>query len=86
VRGSSKILQHLKNEFGIKEGETTPDRLLTLETVGCIGCCGLAPVAVVNDEAIGDVDFERTSEIIRRVKKVESGSEEIREVEERRRP
>lgn len=86
VRGSSKILQQLKNEFGVNEGETTPDRLLTLETVGCIGCCGLAPVAVVNDEAIGDVDFEKTSEIIRRIKWVKNGRAEIREIEEHRRP
>lgn len=59
VRGSGKILEKFTEEFGIKEGETTPDMSLTLETVGCVGCCGLAPVVTVNDEVSGEVTVKK---------------------------
>lgn len=55
VRGAAKILDALKENFGISEGETTPDMFLTLETVGCVGCCGLAPVVTVNEEVVGEM-------------------------------
>ena len=41
VRGAGEILDSFKNEFGISESETTEDMSLTLETVGCVGCCGV---------------------------------------------
>src|SRR4030042_4254911 len=43
VRGASKVLDKIEESFGIKEGETTPDMSLTLETVGCVGFLRLAP-------------------------------------------
>jgi NADH-quinone oxidoreductase subunit E len=55
VRGSKKVLTALENEFGIRNGETTEDLAMTLETVGCVGCCGLAPVATINDEVTGEI-------------------------------
>ena len=55
VRGSKKVLTALENEFDIRNGETTEDLALTLETVGCVGCCGLAPVATINDEVTGEI-------------------------------
>jgi NADH:ubiquinone oxidoreductase subunit E len=55
VRGSKKVLTALENEFDIRSGETTEDLAMTLETVGCVGCCGLAPVATVNDEVTGEI-------------------------------
>ncbi|NTU42077.1 MAG: NAD(P)H-dependent oxidoreductase subunit E [Nitrospirales bacterium] len=64
VRGAAKVLEKLEDEFGIKEGETTPDLSLTLETVGCVGCCGLAPVVTVNEEVIGDVGLKKVAQII----------------------
>ncbi|KAF0146341.1 MAG: NADH-quinone oxidoreductase subunit E [Nitrospirae bacterium] len=68
VRGSGKVLEKIEESFGIKEGETTPDLSLTLETVGCVGCCGLAPVITVNEEVAGDLSPKRVNEIINRVK------------------
>ncbi|MFN3480297.1 MAG: NAD(P)H-dependent oxidoreductase subunit E, partial [Thermodesulfovibrionales bacterium] len=38
VRGAGKVLERLEDNLGIKEGETTPDLSVTLETVGCVGC------------------------------------------------
>jgi NADH:ubiquinone oxidoreductase subunit E len=55
VRGSKKVLDSLENEFKIRSGETTEDLALTLETVGCVGCCGLAPVTTINDEVTGEI-------------------------------
>jgi NADH:ubiquinone oxidoreductase subunit E len=69
VRGASKVLEKLEQEFGIKEGETTEDLSMTLETVGCVGCCGLAPVVTVNEEVVGDVGPRKVNEIINKIKK-----------------
>lgn len=69
VRGSKNILDALKNEFNIEEGETTPDLALTLETVGCVGCCGLAPVAVLNTEVIGEIGLDKVEALINEIKK-----------------
>uniref|UniRef100_A0A7C4AK67 NADH-quinone oxidoreductase subunit NuoE n=1 Tax=Thermodesulfovibrio aggregans TaxID=86166 RepID=A0A7C4AK67_9BACT len=55
VKGAKKILQALEQEFKIKTGETTDDLTMTLERVGCIGCCGLAPVATINDEVVSEI-------------------------------
>jgi NADH:ubiquinone oxidoreductase subunit E len=64
VRGSKKVLNLLETEFGIRMGETTADRAMTLETVGCVGCCGLAPVATVNDEVVGEIIGEKKLEVL----------------------
>lgn len=64
VRGAAKILNAVKEKFGISEGETTADMSITLETVGCVGCCGLAPVVTVNDEVAGEMAPGKLSGII----------------------
>jgi NADH-quinone oxidoreductase subunit E len=68
VRGSENVLSGLKEEFGIQEGETTPDFLITLETVGCVGCCGLAPVAAVNDGVVGELVSKKIGKLIKSLK------------------
>jgi len=50
VRGARFILEELERTLGIGEGETTEDGEYSLETVACIGCCGLSPCISVNDE------------------------------------
>lgn len=68
VRGASKVVQKLQESFGVKPGETTPDRSVTLETVGCVGCCGLAPVMVVNEEIKGELTPSMLDGIIEEIK------------------
>ena len=68
VRGADKVLNKIKDEFEIEEGETTPDLAMTLETVGCIGCCGLAPVATINEDIIGEVDMKKIDGLIEAIK------------------
>ncbi len=48
VRGAPRILEEIENQLGIKEGETTADLEYTLETVACIGACGLSPCIMTN--------------------------------------
>jgi NADH:ubiquinone oxidoreductase subunit E len=70
VRGSKQLLAKLEDEFSVKSGETTEDRSMTLETVGCVGCCGLAPVSTINDEVTGEIIGEKRIEsFIRSIKR-----------------
>lgn len=50
VSGARLILEELERTLGIDEGHTSDDKAYSLETVACIGCCGLAPCISVNDE------------------------------------
>lgn len=50
VKGGPKVLDAIKEQIGVDEGGTTPDLEYTLETVACIGCCGLSPCIMVNKE------------------------------------
>ena len=50
VKGAPRITDEVEKELGIKEGETTEDGEYTLESVACIGACGLAPCMMVNDK------------------------------------
>jgi NADH:ubiquinone oxidoreductase subunit E len=59
VRGADKIVNALEEDLGISEGQTTSDRLFTLESVRCIGCCASGPVLTVNRQTHGGLD--RTS-------------------------
>lgn len=64
VRGSKKVLNALEREFNVKSGDTTEDLSVTLETVGCVGCCGLAPVATVNEEVTGEIIGEKKVDVL----------------------
>ncbi len=53
VKGASVILESWERRLNIKVGQTTPDREFSLERVACVGCCALAPVAVVGEKVHG---------------------------------
>jgi NADH-quinone oxidoreductase subunit E len=56
VKGSIPILEALRDRLGLPEGKnTTPDMLFTVETVSCLGACGLAPVVVINEDVHGQM-------------------------------
>ena len=48
VRGAPRILEEIEKRLGIKDGETTDDLEYSLETVACIGACGLSPCIMIN--------------------------------------
>lgn len=68
VRGATEILDSFKDEFKIGEGETSEDKAITLETVGCVGCCGLAPVITVNEEVVGELDEESFEALVQDIR------------------
>jgi len=67
VRGSAQIIEKIEKELDIKAGETTPDYKITYEVVYCLGSCGLAPVATVDDAAVGMLAPERMAAIVQQL-------------------
>lgn len=64
VRGSSSIISELENALNINIGETTEDGMFTLETVGCLGACALAPVMMINEKYYGKMTPKKIKEVI----------------------
>jgi NADH:ubiquinone oxidoreductase subunit E len=56
VRGAQKVLDKIVEELNIGVGETTPDGLFTIDATRCLGCCGLAPVMMIDDDVYGKLD------------------------------
>lgn len=69
VRRSVPILERLRSELGLSESKkTTDDLLFTVETVSCLGACGLAPVITVNDAVNPAMTPDKASELIKKLK------------------
>ena len=65
VQGAVRILEQIERELKVKEGETTPDKKFSVETVRCLGCCGLAPVVTVGKNLHGKVPTSKISKILK---------------------
>lgn len=75
VRGSVPILEKVRSELGVSEKKkTTDDQMFTVETVSCLGACGLAPVMTVNDEVHPSMTPEKALEVIRSIKEKEESA------------
>ena len=68
VKGSERLMERLSDVLEIKENETTPDMLFTLKSVRCIGCCGLAPAAMIGDNVYGKLSTKDIPGIIEKYK------------------
>ncbi len=64
VRGGKALTETIEKQFGIKEGETTADRLFTLESVRCLGACGLGPVIVVDEDVHGRIKPGKVKDVL----------------------
>lgn len=64
VRGGKKILEALEAKLGIKAGETTADGKFSLETVACLGACGLSPVMQVDEDTHGRMTPEQVGKVL----------------------
>jgi NADH-quinone oxidoreductase subunit E len=64
LRGGDDIIKEFEKQLGIGVNATTPDGLFSIEAVRCIGCCGLAPAAVVNGEVHGKLTTADVAGII----------------------
>ena len=69
VRKSTAILSQLYKELNLsKDKHTTDDMLFTIETVSCLGACGLAPVLTVNDEVHAAMTPEKVTALIQELR------------------
>jgi len=65
IKGAGEILESIKKEFNVAEGETTADGKLSVLTARCVGGCGMAPVLVVDGEVLGNVNGDKLLERLR---------------------
>jgi len=66
VKRSDEILDKLKTKLTVEVGKMTEDKRYSLESVRCLGACGLAPVVVVDSDTYGAVDSIKVMEIVHR--------------------
>jgi NADH:ubiquinone oxidoreductase subunit E len=69
VSGAKDITRAVEDHLQINTGETTADRLFTLETVSCLGCCSLAPVIMINNSTHGNLTEKEVKKVIRQYQK-----------------
>ena len=65
VKGADKILNEFKTQLNIKENNSTEDGLFTIDTLRCVGACGLAPVVIVDGKVYGRFKVEDVEKIIK---------------------
>lgn len=70
LRGSDKIISHIKQKLNIKEGETTPDGLFTLKPAECLGACGYAPMMQLGNTYRENLTIEKVDELLEELKKL----------------
>ncbi len=75
VRGSPQVLERLQTKLGVKAGDTTRDRLFTLETVNCLGACALGPIVVTDGEYSGQMTPQKADILLRRIVRTEGEHE-----------
>jgi NADH:ubiquinone oxidoreductase subunit E len=69
VQGATKLLERFERELKIKSGgETTGDKLFNIESVRCLGCCGLAPVVTIGKELHGKLPPNKIPQILKKYK------------------
>jgi bidirectional [NiFe] hydrogenase diaphorase subunit len=66
IKGAPTLLEAVEQRFGIKPGETTPDGNLSLLTARCLGSCGLAPAAVLDNVVLGKTG---PADVMKRIEK-----------------
>ncbi|SEF38588.1 NADH-quinone oxidoreductase subunit E [Caloramator fervidus] len=71
VKGADKILEEIKKELDIKEGNMSKDGMFSVDTLRCVGACGLAPVVMVDGKVYGRVKVEDVKGILDEYRKRE---------------
>jgi len=65
IRGGQRLVDKLERDYRIKPGETTEDLRFSLETVNCLGCCALGPVAVVDGKYESKMNPDKLDRVLR---------------------
>jgi NADH-quinone oxidoreductase subunit E len=68
VQNAKEITEALEESLRIKDGETTEDRFYTLESVACLGCCSLAPVMMISNQAYGKLTGNEATKITKNIR------------------
>jgi NADH-quinone oxidoreductase subunit E len=69
VRGSPLILDRIEAQLGIRAGDTTRDRMFSVDTVNCLGACALGPIIVSDGEYSGHMTAPKADKLIQSIKK-----------------
>jgi len=69
LRGSTRVLEALERELGIKDGETTPDLEFSIQSVRCLGACALSPVMVIDEHYFDKVTPKKINSVLKRTQK-----------------
>ena len=77
LKGAGELVKEFKTLLGVKEGETTGDGMFHLQSVRCLGCCGLAPVVTVNEQVYGKVSAGDCENILQKAQLVEPATTAI---------
>ena len=64
VKGAQLVLDEVKKQLGIGSGETTPDGKFSIQDTRCLGCCGLAPVMMINNDVYGRLEPADVKDIL----------------------
>jgi NADH-quinone oxidoreductase subunit E len=72
VQNAKEITEALEEALKVKDGETTEDRLFTLESVACLGCCSLAPVMMIGEQTYGKLTGNESVKIVKNIRIAES--------------
>jgi NADH-quinone oxidoreductase subunit E len=75
MRGGTLVLDALERELGIKVGDVTPDGEYSLDRVACVGCCVMAPVAVIGENVHPRLTSFKVEEVLANIKQ-DSAQEE----------
>ena len=65
VRGAPRLLNSIQDLTGISPGETDLDMKFSLETVGCVGCCALGPVMIIDGEYHGKMAPDKSEDVLK---------------------
>jgi len=79
VRGGKPVLQALKEALGIEVGETTSDRVFSLDVGRCFGACGLAPVIMVDQDVHQRVKPSKVGKILDRYRRADAPGASVAE-------
>lgn len=75
VKGSAGVLEAVKRYLKIEAGQTTKDKLFSLDVVACVGACSLAPVVCINGEYYAEVTPEKIEKILKEYQSKEGNAQ-----------
>ncbi len=73
LNGAAEVCKHIKDKYGIENGEVTQDGKFSMVKVECLGSCGTAPVVQINDDYYESLSIEEFDKVLETLNKGESG-------------